>query len=341
MFVVDRPLTLTPQSDPAYMQFLALPPVVNCPRFGAVGFVDSLAEQWNCTFSCGGDRRYWQPYKVGDIIPIQLGLPDIRNINQNGSRKPQIGWRQTDLLNNFWYIKADLYSLSDCNTPIAQLVDTFCVDWWVGYSNKVGYIQTLFIDTAMFSVADGFYLRIATIGDDLLERIVLYSEPFMRVDRLASCPQTLLLQSTYRTIDCEDRDYRTPQLTQAGVAQDLAATHTPFNASNPSGYAPTAFYSSVRVAAELLQRDKTPEKITNDNNATLRQTVVTNANLQFMEKIPPYQFRAVSACLFGDALTIDGERWDVEGAIGKELESGKMFLPNVPLTARCEIKNFC
>lgn len=316
-----------------------MPPVVDCPRFGAVGFVDSLAAQWNCVYSCGGDRSYWQPYKVGDIIPMQFGLPDVRNINQNGSRRPNIGWRQTDLVNNFWYIKADLYSLADCNTPILRLVDTFCSDWWVGYSNKVGYLQTLFVDTGMFSVADGFFIRVATIGDDLQERIVLYSEPFMRVDRLASCPKTLLLESTYRTIDCENRDYRTPENDYSVPNASIYGIRVPFVGDGSTPLTP--FRASVRVAAELLQTGSSFEKITNDNNATLRQTVISGATLQFVEKIPPYQFRAVSACLYGDALTIDGERWDIEGAIEKNLESGKMFLPAVSMTARCEIKNFC
>lgn len=337
MFDVNIPVAFVPQDDPAYLRFSPLPPVVSCPRYDGVGFVGGIADTWNCTPFCGGDNTYFQPFKVGDIIPIQLGLPDIRNINQNGSRKPQIGWRQTDLLNTLYYIKADLYSLADCNTPIAQLVGDFCVDWWVGYSSKVGYLQTLFVDTSMFSVAEGFYLRIATIGDDLLEKIVLYSEPFVRTDKLASCPQTVLLQSQYRVIDCESRDYRKPENNYA-LPADIYAIRVPFVAN---GTTLTPFYSSVRVAAEIMQDGKSPEKITNDNNATLRQTVITGARLQFVEKIPPYQFRAVTACVFGDNFTIDGERWDVEGAANKELESGKMFLPDVPIVSRCEIKNFC
>jgi hypothetical protein len=336
-YTLPNPLTYTPQIDPSYFRFAVLPTIVECPRYPTLNFVSSRADAWNCAGFCGADKPYWSLYKFGDIIPLQFNLPDVRNINQStGTPKPQIGWRQTDLVNNFWYVRAEIYDLNDCSTPLFELVDDFCTDWWVGYSDRVGSLQTLFIDTSLINVFEGFIIKIVTIKDDLTDNITLWSEPFMRIDRRASCADTLQIVSTYPAIDCENRDYRTPENDYTVTGAPIYAIKAPFVAT---GQSLTPFYSSWRYEAQVLEQGNSGEITLNDNDIAIRQRITRQYELQFTSQIPPYIYKIATAQLRAPNITIDGESYINAGDIQKNLEGSRMFLPSVPLEQVCDLRN--
>jgi len=164
---VNYNVPYAPALHPSAFRSLFCPPVVSCPRYPVLNFVSLETDRWNCNL-CGADMPYVSLFNAGDIIPMQFNLTDVRNINQiTGTLQPQIGWRQTDLINAFWYVRAEVYDIADCNTPVFSLVDDFCSDWWVGYSDKIGAIQTLFVDTSLIVAAglDAFIIKIVTIND--------------------------------------------------------------------------------------------------------------------------------------------------------------------------------
>lgn len=336
-YTLPNTLSYTPQIDPSYMRFAPLPAIVDCPRYPTLNFVDSRAASWNCSGFCGSEKPYFSLYEFGDIIPLQLNLPDVRNINQTGGTpKPQIGWRQTDLVNNFWYVRAEIYSLADCDTPLFSLVDDFCTDWWVGYSDKVGSVQTLFIDTGAIVVPEGFLVKIVTIKDDLSDNITLWSEPFLRTDRKANCNSTAVVTGRYNTTDCENRDYRTPENDYTVTGAALYAIKAPFVAT---GQALTPFYTSWRYECEVIETGNSGETELNDNDVVIRQKVIRNYNLEFTDMIPPYVVNILTAQMRGAYVAVDGTEYTNIGDISKETESGRMFIPSVPMERICDLKN--
>jgi hypothetical protein len=336
-YTLPNTLSSIPETEPSYFSFLPLPAIVDCPRYPTLNFVSSRADSWNCAAFCGSEKPYFSLYKFGDIIPIQVNLPDVRNINQStGTPKPQIGWRQTDTTNNFWYVRCEVYSLSDCTTPIFELVNQFCTDWWVGYSDKVGSIQTLFIDTGTIIVPDGFILKIVTIKDDLTDNITLWSEPFLKINRKANCNNTLVIRSEYPAIDCENRDYRKPENDYTVANAGIYAIKAPFTAT---GATLTPFYSSWRYEVDVIAQGDSAESEFNDNDFVIRQRVIRKFNLSFLDMIPPYIYDILTAQLRGTNVTVDGVEYTNIGDIDKETESGRMFLPLVAMEQICDLKN--
>jgi hypothetical protein len=271
---------------------------------------------------------YVSLFDAGDIIPLQFNLPDVRNINQsNGTLRPQIGWRQSDLINTFYYVRAEIYSLDDCDTPVFELVEDFCTDYWVGYSDKIGSIQTLFIDTSLIVAAglDGFFVKIVTINDTPTDEITLWSEPFI----LSGCKNTVLMQSTYPILDCVPRDYRNP--TDATV-QGLKV---PFVA--PAADSLTPFYASWRFEGQMRVVGNSSEQTLNDNNVLISQTITDTFELALFP-IAPYAFEILKAIVRGEKVVIDGEEYINFGDISNNLE-GRNFLPVLSFEKICEINN--
>jgi len=258
---------------------------------------------------------------------MQFNLPDLRNISNSGTTQPQIGWRQLDLLNAFWYVKAEVFSLTDCVTPVFSLVDEFCSDWWVGYSDKVGSIQTLFVDTSILSSVglEGFYMKITTINNSLAQDVVLYSEPFI----LATCKSTLLIQSEYATTDCENRDYRNP------TSDAVRGLKTPF--VFPLAGSLTPFYASWRFEGTFKAIGNSSEATINDNDIVTSQKVTDTYEASFFP-IPPYAFQILKAIVRGSNVLIDGDDYIDFGDINQNLD-GNGFLPVVTCAKICKINN--
>lgn len=334
-YALIYPLPNVPTTDPAYSNYAICPPVVECPRYPALNFVDTRADTWNCIGFCGADSDYYSLYKVGDVIPLQLNLPDVRNINNIGTRRPQIGWRQTDLINPFYYVSCDVFDLNDCTTPILELVDQFCTDWWCGYSDAFGSLQTLFVDTGQISVPEGFILRVTTWDDLLNQRIVVWSEPFMRIDKRASCEATVLIQSRYPSVDCENRDYRKPENDYSLTGAPLYAVKIPFI----EGISLTHFYTSWRYEGEVLEQGNSSEQTFNDNDVLVQQKIIRQYNFETTAKLPPYAYDILTAQMRGVSVTIDNVEYTNVGDITKEIEGGKMFMPSVPLERVCNLNN--
>lgn len=324
---VNYPLTYAPASHPSAFRLLQCPPIVTCPRYPSLNFVSEPSDKWNCNL-CGSDAPYVSLYETGDIIPMQFNLPDIRNINNlGGTLQPSVGWRQSDLSNVFWYVKAEVYSLTDCVTPVFTLVDDFCSDWWVGYSDKVGSIQTLFVDTSIIAAAGlaGFYLKITTVNNLLAPNIVLYSEPFFEV----SCQTTQLLQAEYSTIDCENRDYRNPA---SAAVQGLKV---PFVI--PAADSLTPFYASWRFEGTFKATGNSSESTFNDNDIVTNQRITDTYELALFP-IAAYAFDILKAIIRGSTVTIDGVEYTNFGDISQNLE-GRGFLPIISCETICKINN--
>lgn len=324
--LVNYPVIYAPAVHPSAFRQLACPPVVACPSYPSLNFVSEPSARWNCNL-CGADMPYTSLFASGDIIPLQFNLPDVRNINNTGTRTPQIGWRQTDLINTLYYVRAEVYSYDDCDTPVFELVDDFCSDWWVGYSDKVGAVQTLFVDTSLIVAAgvDAFYIKITTIDDTLADAITLYSEPFI----IDTCKSTLLLQSDYATIDCENRDYRNPT---DSVLQGLKV---PFVA--PVADSLTPFYASWRFEATIKQVGFSSEATVNDNDIVTRQKLTDTYELAFFP-LAPYAAEIANAILRGRSVTVDSVEYTNFGDIAQNLE-GRSFLPTVSCERVCKIDN--
>ena len=325
--VVQYPFSPVPALHPSAGRSLECPPVVSCPRYPTLNFVSRETDRWNCNL-CGGDMPYLSLFEAGDVIPLQFNLPDVRNINQiNGTRRPSIGWRQLDLINVFWYVRAEIYALEDCTTPVFSLVDDFCADWWVGYSDKIGAIQTLFIDTSLIVAAglDAFVVKIVTVDDSLADNITLWSEPFF----LATCKKTVLITSDYSTTDCVPRDYRNP------TDSSIQGIKVPFVA--PAADSLTPFYGSWRFEGEIKAVGNSSEQTLNDNDVLIRQKI-TNAFDLILLPIAPYAFDILKALIRGENVTIDGNTYINFGDISSNLE-GRNFLPVIPCEQVCDIDN--
>lgn len=326
--IIPYPVTYTPATENSYTRLLDLPPRVSCPRYPTLNFTSSLAQQWNCQ-RCK-IQPYFSLFEVGDIIPIQLNLPDKRNHLLGSITQPNVGWQQIDLVNPFWYIKAELYDGSTTSpTLILSRADLFCSDWWVGYSELVGSVQTLFVDTSLFPIGTTtFRIKITTIDAALAEDIVLWSEPFC-VAR--DCKASVVVSGNYPTIDCENRDYRDPDL--------LNFVHTPFNGSNPLGYEPTQFYTSWRYQGVVVPISFGAEKTFNDLDKVVRQKAIKTDRFILSEILPPYAAQILAATLQGSEFYIDNVQYDTASDVSKNIEEGKGFLPSIDLTKTCQINN--
>lgn len=325
---VPYTVPVAPALHPSAFRRLACPPVVTCPRYPVLNFVSQQTDKWNCNL-CGADLPYVSLFDAGDIIPLQFNLPDVRNINQlNGTRRPQIGWRQTDLLNASWYIRAEIYDVAgDCITPVFSLVEDFCADWWVGYSDKIGAIQTLFIDTSLIVAAgvDAFFVKIVTVNDALTDEITLWSEPFI----LNLCKNTVQIVSTYPKLDCVPRDYRNP------TSDAIQGLKVPFVA--PVADSLTAFFASWRFEGQMRAVNNSSEQTLNDNDVLIRQRVIDSFELTLFP-IAPYAFDILKAIIRGERVLIDNVEYVNFGDISSNLE-GRNFLPVLTCEQVCKIDN--
>lgn len=328
---ITYPVIYAPATEQSYSRLLDLPPRVACPRYPILNFTSSLGQQWNCQ-KCA-HHAYFGLFERGDKIPLQLNLRDDRNgilFPPSTVSNPQVGWRQTDLVNNFWYIRAELYDGSTTSpTLIYSLVDDFCSDWWTGYSDLVGSIQTLIIDTSLFPLnLDSFRVKIVTIDAAGADVITLWSEPFC----VQNCTGSVLIQGAYSGVDCYNRDYRNPT-----GGNGITAIKTPFVV--PALDSLTPFYSSWRFAGSLVANGYTSEQTLNDNNVVIRTVQTSTYRLIIAELIPPYAAQILAAMLQSGAFTVDGVSYNTASDVLKNIDFSLAFLPNIDLTKICEINN--
>jgi len=202
-------------------------------------------------------------------------------------------------------------------------------------------VQTLFIDTAMLPVnLTSWYVRIsvrdASAAGVFTVEASIVSEPYCLAN---SCKNNVLVKSEYLTTDCENRDYRTPEPALFGQAQVLKYVHTPFNASNPLGYAATAFYISERYGGSVAADSFDAEKERDDLDNVRRFTRIETYRLIINEMLPPYAAKMLAIALQGSSFTVDNEQYYEATSVSKNVLDGLAFLPNIELTKRCQINN--
>lgn len=304
-----------PAVSPSYFRSAILPNMADCPRADISPFINSLGDEWNCN-RCAGEKAYFQLFKRGDIIPIQVALADLRNTN---IMTPAAGWLQTGGA-PFYYIKAELY---DCTgtTRLFEFVDEFCSDWWVDYSRKIGSYQVLFIDTALLPLLqDSFRIKITNYDLALNPVTTIWSEPYAQV----SCEQTIEISAVYSTVDCLPHEYR-----------QNVPLHQP---TAPVGYVPTRFYLWARIEAQFWQEAYRREAQTNDLDRVLRQTQVKEYELQ-AHPVPPYMAEIIAALIGGETVFVNGVEYTNWGEIARNAEAGRMFWIDTTAQKRCDINS--
>lgn len=243
---------------------------VTCEEKPPIGFTYSIEQQHNCNLSCAS-VQYMNLYKVGDILPFQFNMQWHR-IDDSSTNNQLIGWHQQGD-NDFDYaFKAELYGI-DCDTPIYTLVNDFTSDYWSGFSNITGSVQTLFVDTAKFPDLYQFRLRISSVekvridDEDVLQEVEVYwSEPFVKAD---PCIETVFIQSWYESIDNDiyfNHDYRDVD----GV--NIKAVKLPLTPI--TGVTP--YYNARRYQGVMLMTSMPRENTTNDNEDLIK------TNLSYM-----------------------------------------------------------
>jgi hypothetical protein len=315
-----------PATELSYYRDVPLPIIADCPEYPAPLFVSSLADTWNCNKGC--DKSYFQLYKRGDIIPLQIALPDQKNTNV---QIPTVGWRTTDLVNTNWYIKAELFTELDCVTPVFTLVEQFCKDWWVTYSDRFGSLQTLFIDTSLLPINQNWFrLKITTVDAAGIEKITIWSELFKEV----TCEPTVLLESSYNSVDCLKRHYGAPRFVFDTTVHIAVA-----NGGNPPNYQALAFYNSLRFNGSIDLEDMGAEQKLNDLNRVLSQKEIDNFLIRIGDLLPPYAAILLNNLVRGTSVFIDNVEYVNFGNITRNLESGRMFLPKITCQQICNINN--
>ena len=323
--IIAYPQVFTPQSSPSYSNVVTVPMIINCPanEVFAPPFIDEISDGYNCT-RCAGEPIYHMLFERGDIIPLQLRELDQRNVDV---ANPSQGWRDvfSDGTGN-WYVQAKLLDF-DCTTVLSEIVDDFCSDWWVGFDQKTGSIQTLFIDTDKLPVGQEFFrleVNFRDAGGGIINTI--YTEPFRVVD----CENTVELTGQISGLDCLGRYNSQP--------------NTWFRANQAPTYLPTLFYPWLRLQADLVLVGTTNETQRNDADIVVSSTY----NEQYQLKcwpVPPYMARMLAS--FGTCTSIDmidqfnnPHTFTAMEDFAKGIEEGYLFKPEVTFSKQCKRSSF-
>lgn len=327
--IIDYPVPYAPVVEDSFSRIMKLLPIVDCPQLNTPPFIgDSQANGWNCNL-CASDAPYHNLWKRGDIIPFQAYGVDQANADP---KAPTIGFLDSAsgvVAGTNYYVKLEVYDW-DCVTLLFDQADAVCSDYWVGFSEKIGSIQTFFLDTSTLALAQEIF-RVKITTYDSLGAVVseTWSEPFC----LASCatPYTVLMQGFHPVEDCLQRQYITPDNALGG-----AGSQTPL----------TDYYTSWRFAGELINIGTTQERVLNDNDKVLSNKVRTNFQIA-MRKIPPYTKEILSTIITSTTVLIDPDdgnglqEYEEFTDIAKNIDNGtRMFLPRIECVQICEIDGF-
>lgn len=329
VYTIPIPQTLTPQSANTYTRYLKLPPIVDCPNPLIPPFIGSIADGYNCN-RCGPEPPFYMAYRRGDIIPLQLSVPD--NMNPTNAI-PIIGWRNITDGDPNWFISAELFE-SDCVTSVSQFVDDFCSDWWVAYSPTLGGVQTLFVDTNTFPVGmDGFRIKFQYKDRSGAVMAELWTEPFREV---GPCDQSIVIEAQYSETDCQPRDYRS------------LSSFVHIASGNPPNYTPTPYVTRFRWVAEVVFDGQVTERETNEETGiVLNQRIIKRFSINLLTPIPPYAAHILGHTVAANVrVLVDGEEYvNFSDVLREGNEVGRTF---TPLTINCEqicaierVKNDC
>lgn len=281
-----------------------------CPILSG-GFLINETDGWNCNL-CGSATEFNQPYVKGDIIPFQTRFADNYNI-PNSVLTAGI---KSLLSGSNFYLKIEL--LDGNGILVSDFANDFCSDYWVGYSEKVGSVQTWFVNTGL--LPDDLkcwklkltYYRYNTDTMMAEEERVIYTEPFQEVHE---CDVTVKIESVYSNTDCNNNYYRT--------------------LDNYLGTSNLAYYNSIRIFGEVDDNGDTSEIDTNDRSVTTSQTVTYNF-IVISSMVPPYFYRRVSQAVRGRTVTIDGIEY-IKFELSEKPNDLKMFPLDVVFKQECII----
>ena len=316
--IIAIPQTFMLTVSPTYSRIAVLAPIVDCPSIPYPPFISSIADGYNCN-RCGSDPVYYMRYRIGDTIPLQLTLPDLKSTDVVN---PSMGWLSSATAGNTYYIKAEVLDF-DCTTVIYSLVDSFCTDYWVTFDPIIGSIQTLFIDTNSLPVGTQvFRLRFTWYTSSHTVAGTVYSEPFMLEN---PCENTLLFRGDNSSKDCLRRVYYEP----------TAFYH---EGVNPFGYSPRAFWAQMRYQADIVEVGYTNEKTLNDNDVLINQKTSKNFEFRFYP-MPPYAAELLNAIITSEVVTIESEQYTNFSDVEKRIEGGITFAPILTASQICTINN--
>lgn len=309
------PIIYTLEDSYSYSIRAAVPIRYNCLNLPP-GFLSADNDGWNCNL-CGSDSDFFAPYEPGDIIPFQTRVADNYN---NPASVLSFGIKTVASgVNNFMVIE-----LQDCcGLAVTDFVNEFAEDWWVSYSLQFGSIQTWFVNTGLFPTnLKCFRFKIVFYKIDqitLLPQIerTIYTEYYKEVAECGSDVNTVLIESTYQSTDCNGNWYGAP--------------------TNYFGNSNRQFYNSLRVFGDIQFTGDVPATTENDIG-TIISTTVTN-NFRITSTIyPPYFVRRLQQTLRGKDVTGDGniyQNWTFSS-----LDEGfKMFAIDIEMNQKCFIDN--
>jgi hypothetical protein len=321
------PVVYTSTIEPSFGRSLDMVPLVGCPIFDQPPWIGpSLGDGWNCN-RCSSDGLFYNLWEENDIIPFQIVAGDPANVNPT---MPTIGFFDSGsgaVAGTDYYVKIELLD-SDCVTVIFDMADSFCSDYWVSFSGKVGPYQTFFVDTSLFPVNQNIWrLRMTTYLPSGAVASVTYTEIFKKV----RCELNMLMQSSHAINDCLDHQY--------GVPTNFVGPSTP-----PAG-SPTAFFMRWRFAGELIHTGFVNERETNDNDDVLSIKKRKTFDAIF-RKMPPYAATILDTITSVSDVQIDADgngfqTYQEATDVSKRIEGGtRMFKPRITVTQICEIDEF-
>lgn len=289
---------------------LPLPVVPSVPAL-PVPWVPSLDAEWNCN-RCGSDAEFYMQVLRGDVIPFQLRLPDVRNINPSA---PVLGWGTSA---GVGYVSAKVVTCGTCEV-LLQEVDQFATDYWVGYSETLGSIQTLHLDTGSIPAGVGRFRLMVELYDqngDIIQTV------FTQCYEFSNCINTVLIEGTNPVPDCLNYVYEVPQI---------------FNgAGNPPDYIPTPFSLRFRIPADFQPSGFSSAKTENEAGRIINYERRKNYELR-MPPVPPYVAEMLATATAGTSeATVDGIKYVDFTDVEKNNTYNKMFVISLTCSQVCE-----
>lgn len=313
----------------SYHASKALVPIVPCASVGFPPFVGSLNDLWSC-IRCGAETEYKIPFVRGDVFPFQFNLEDTRN---PAFGIMNLGWRTTANSGaGLWYISAELYS-GDCTTLIYSNVDEFCADWWVARDERLGSIQTIFVDTNLLPAGQTHFqikisLREAT-GAGIKQTLV--SEVF----ELVRCEDSVFVTADYASYDCMDKRYKPLLPRPEGIWIHNTA------GADPLGYEPTKFYSGFRYLAEIVRTGFRKEDTLNDNEDVIKRKNIDVFSLNLLRPIPPDIAKILATQTQANSVEVEGQLYVNFADFDQNSEQiGRMYISEIECEQVCRTSNY-
>lgn len=257
---------------------------------------------WNNNL-CGAEMEYYQLFDEDDIIPIQLHLTDLINVD---IENPVYGFHTSVSTNH--YVKVSLYDLQ--GNLIDDEINGFCDDFYVDHGS-LGSFQTFFVNCDHIAT-DGFYLTVETYDQNGNVATSIISEPWKRVTN----QDTLLFDGYYGNRDGYNRYYKSDDV---------------------------PFYHSFRCEAAIWLNGTGAELSEADNNTIVSVDIAETYNLQAWLLPPYAQRLLSIACFAQTTQITDSIELNTYtnfDSLNKENGTGRMFFIETSCNRITEIDHY-